>query len=194
MKRNFVLAAIFSLFVFALAANAQDKSANFAGTWALDLSKSKLGDHNMIESQTLTVTQTDKDITIVTATKRPPPPTDAPQGMDKPAGGHMGGGRMGGGPMGGGDGTTTYTLDGKETKSEISGPMGSIPVSLKAKVESGKLKLSRSSTFNGPMGEVTMTSKETWELSSDGNTLTVNSERSGPRGSETSTKVFTKKS
>jgi hypothetical protein len=193
MKNNFMLAAVFSLFVFAFSASAQEKATNFSGTWNLDVSKSKLGDRVPIESQTLTVTQTDKDIKVETVTKHAPPPADAPQGMEK-GGGKMGGhGHRGGGMMGG-DGTTTYNLDGKETKTEVSGPMGSMPVSLKAKIESGKLNLSRSSSFSGPMGDMTMTSKETWELSSDGNTLTVNAERSSPRGNETTTKIFTKKS
>ena len=184
MKRNFVLAAC-ALFVFAITGVGQDKTANFSGTWTLDVSKSKLGDRNNIESQVLTVTQSDKDIKIETATKRLPPPADAPQGRR---------GRTGGGMMGGGDGTTTYSLDGKETKTEVSGPMGSMPVTLKAKFEGGKLNLTRTSSFSGPMGDVTMSSKETWELSADGKTLTVNSERSSPRGNESTTKIFTKKS
>src|SRR5437867_9118963 len=122
MKRNFLLAVACSLFIFAITAAAQDKAVNFSGTWNLDISKSKLGDRNMIESQTMTVTQTDKDIKIDVATKRTPPPADAPQGEGRR------GGRMGGGMMG--DGTTTYGLDGKETKSEMSGPMGSVPLTL----------------------------------------------------------------
>lgn len=211
MKNRFMFAAILSLFVFAVSAVAQDKAVNFSGTWNLDVSKSKLGDHANIESQTLTVTQSEKDIKIETATKRTPPPADAPQG-DRPGagngsgttgggsgrmdGGHKGGGQGRGGfgsPMGG-DGTTTYSLDGKETKTEVSGPMGTMPVSLKAKFDDGKLKLTRNSSFSGPMGEVTISAKETWELSTDGKTLTSNVERSSPRGNESTTKIYTKKS
>ncbi|MGH8475963.1 MAG: hypothetical protein ACRER2_09365, partial [Methylococcales bacterium] len=73
-------------------------------------------------------------------------------------------------------------------------PQGSIPVTLKAKFDGGKLQFSRSSTFSSPMGEVTISTKETWGLGADGNTLTVNVERSTPRGNESATKVFTKKS
>ncbi len=185
MKRNYFFAAIISLFVFGIAVSAQDKTANYAGTWTLDVSKSKLGERSMIEGQTLTVTQTDKEITIQTATKRTPPPADAQQGARM-------GGRMGGGMMGGGDGTTTYSLDGKDTKKEIDGRMGKIPVTLKAKTEGGKLHLTSSSTFTGPNGEVTTTTKEKWELSKDGKTLTVDTERSTPRGTESTTKVFMK--
>jgi hypothetical protein len=187
-KKDFVLAASFSLFILAVSASAQ--TASFAGTWTLDVSKSKLGDHNMIEAQTLTVTQTDKDITIATATKRLPPPADFPQG------GGMGGGRPGGGMggmMGGQDGTRTYNLDGKEAKSEVQGPRGSMPVSTKAELKSGKLHISTTSTFNGPMGEVSITSKEAWELSADGKTLTINTDRTTMRGNETTTKVFAMK-
>jgi hypothetical protein len=67
-----------------------------------------------------------------------------------------------------------------------------VPVTLKATFDGGKLNLSRSSTFSGPMGEMTMTTKETWELSADGKTLTVTTERTTPRGTDTTTRVFTK--
>lgn len=200
MKMNVMLAAVFSLSVFAFAASAQDKVANFSGTWNLNVGKSKLDERSHIESQTLTVTQTDKDIKVETATKHAPPPAD----KEKQDGGGMGGGQRGGGQMGGagrrgggmmgGDGTTTYSLDGKETKTEVSGPMGSMPVSLKGKLKGGKLELTRNSTFSGPMGDVSISSKESWELSADGSALTVNSERTSPRGTNTSTMVYTKRS
>jgi hypothetical protein len=192
MKYRYLAAMTVFAFIFAASAAAQNKAANFAGTWELDLSKSKLGERGgMIESQTLTVTQTDKEITIQTATKRTPPPADA--APNTRGGGRMGGGGFGRG-FGGGDSATTYALDGKETKAEIEGRMGKIPVTLKAKADGSKLQLSSSSTFTGQMGDVTMTTKEKWELSSDGKTLTVETERSSPRGSESTTKVFTKKS
>ena len=183
MKKNIVLSA-FAMLIFAFAASAQ-KATDFSGTWNLDVARSTLGDRNMIESQTLTVTQTATEITVATATKRLPPPTDAAQGM--------GGGRMGGGMMGGGDMSIVYSLDGKETTIQQDTPMGKMPVSVKAKVDGAKLHLSSSRTFSGPMGEITMTTKEVWELSADGNTLTLNVERVSPRGTESTKKVFAKK-
>ena len=168
--------------LFSIAAFAQDKKADYSGTWTLDLSKSKLDERARIESQTLTVTQTDKDIKVATSTKRLPPPADAPQG----------GGRPGGG-MGGGDSTMTYALDGKETSIEQETPMGKVPVKLTAKSDTGKLHLASSRTMNTQMGEMTMTTKETWELSADGKTLTVNRESTSPRGTNSSTMVFAKK-
>jgi hypothetical protein len=187
MKKIFFLAAFVCLMAFA--AFAQDKKADFSGTWTLDTSKSKLDERARVESMTMTVAQTDKDIKIETATKRLPPPEGA-GGNGQGGGGGMGRG-MG---FGGGDGTTSYTLDGKETSTEVEGRMGKMPVKLKAELEKdGKLKLSRSSTFSGQMGEITVTTKETWSLSDEGKTLTVKRESETPRGTNSSEMVFTKK-
>src|SRR5215475_5004962 len=136
MRSKFVFAALASL-ILATAVVAQ-KAPNFSGTWTLDVSKSKLGDRNNIESQTLTVTQTDKDIKIETATKRTAPP----------AGGGGGGGGRGFG--GGGDMPQTYTLDGKETKTDMAMGQNTMTITSSAKIDGGKLVLSRSfSTPNG---------------------------------------------
>jgi len=175
----------FAVCVLAAASFAQ--SANYSGTWKLDLEKSTLSGPMRIESMTLTVAQTDKDIKVDTATKRAAPPADAPAGG--PPGG--GGGRGRGGF--GGDGSATYSLDGKEIKAEIDGAMGKMPVIYKGSSETdGSLKLSNSRIFNGPQGEVTITTKETWRLSADGKTLTVDRESTTPRGNQTSKLVFNK--
>lgn len=187
MKKNFVFAAILSLFVLTVTVSAQNKTAkpaNFSGTWTLDVSKSKLGDRNTIESQTLAVVQTDKDIKITPTTKRMAPPAGAPAGG--------GGGGMGRGGMGG-DMTTSYTLDGKETTVEMDTQMGKVPVKYTGKLDSGKLWLGTSRTMNTQAGEMTMTGKETWWLSADGNTLTIDGESTSPRGTNSTQKVFTKK-
>jgi len=187
MKKTFFLAAFVCL--MAISAFAQDKKADFSGSWTLDASKSKLDERARIESMTMTVAQTDKDIKVETATKRLPPP-------DGGGGNGQGGGTGRGGGMGfgGGDGTTSYTLDGKETSTEVEGRMGKVPVKLKAELEKdGKLKLSRVSTFSGQMGEITITTKETWSLSDDGKTLTVKRDMESPRGTNSSEMVFTKK-
>ncbi len=179
MKKNLVLAA-FSLLVFAFAASAQ-KTTDFSGTWNLDLAKSTLSEREKgsIESQTLTITQTATDIKVETATKRNAPPAGAP------AGGPPGGGRG----MGPADGPVTYTLDGKEVKSEISGQMGSMQVSTKAKLDGGKLEITR--TVTTPMGDRVSTEK--WSLGTDG-TLSIASQRPNRDGGmDTTTKVYSKK-
>lgn len=179
MKHNFVIAAVLTLFVMAMSVSAQ-KAGSFSGTWTLDVSKSKLGERNNIESQTLTVAQTDKDIKIDTATKR----TAAPGGG--------GGGRAGGG-MGGGDNSVSYNLDGKEMAIEQETPRGKIPMKIMGKIDGGKLNLTTSRTFAGPNGDITSTTKETWSLSPDSNTLTVERESISPRGSMSTTSVYTRK-
>ena len=173
----------------ALSVFAQDKKADFSGTWTLDAGKSKLDERARIESMTLTVTQTDKEVKIETATKRLPPPEGLTQG-DGQGGGMR---RGGGGGFGGGDGTTVYSLDGKETTAEVEGRMGKSLVKSKGEIEGGKLKLSSVRTFNTQMGEVSMTTRETWTLSDDGKTLTVKREMESPRGTNSSEMVFTKK-
>lgn len=196
MKKVLFLAFAFGL--LAVGAMAQSKTP-YAGTWNLDAAKSTLDGRMRADTITLTVTQTAKDITVKTETKRPAPPADAPAGPP-PGGGMPGGGGMGRGMGGGGrfasfgDGTATYTLDGKEAKIEIDGgPMGKVPVTYKGTKEAdGSLKLSSAQTMMGPNGEMTISRKETWTLSADGKILTVAREQTSPRGTNTSTLVFVK--
>jgi hypothetical protein len=198
-----LLLIICALGLFAFSAFAQG-SPNYAGTWKLDKANSKLDQRMMVESMTWTVSQAGKELKIVSETKRAeprmmqtpagPPPAAAPPAGERPEGGRpRGGGGMGRGGFGGGDATTVYSLDGKETIGEAEGPMGKMPVTYKAAVGSdGTLVLSNSRSFNGPMGEIKLTTKETWKLSPDGKTLTVERETTTPRGAQSSTFVFVK--
>jgi hypothetical protein len=196
------------VFFLSLSAFAQAKT-NFSGTWELDKANSKLDERQAksIESQTLTITQTDKEFTVDVKTKRmpppemnggdkPKPPTDGaampPTGGGRGEGMGRGPGGRGGMPGGGMDAITTYSLDGKETSMQQESPMGQVPVTLKAKFDKESLKVSRSSTFNGPMGEMTISNKETYTLSADGNTLTVKRESESLRGSFSSESTYKK--
>lgn len=196
MKKLGVLLSF--VFMLSLSAFAQN---NFSGTWELDKSKGKLDERmsKMIDSQTLTVVQTEKEFTVETKTKRlPPPDGGAMMGSGdknpRPAGGPPlmgGGGGMGGGR--GGDGTTTYSLDGKEKTVEIESPTGKQPVVFKGKAENdGSLRLSQTRTLSGPNGEMTISSNEQWTLSADGKTLTIKRENKSPRGNMSSESVFKK--
>jgi hypothetical protein len=187
MKMKIVLMAMFTLVLAVAAISAQDRTANFAGSWTLDASKSKLDERMRIESMTLNVTQTDKELKVETKTKRAPRPEGETGGSGQGRGG------MGRGGFGGGDGTTVYSLDGKETKVEQETSMGKFPVTYKANLEKGgKLNLSSSRTISGQMGEMTITTKETWQLSEDGKVLTIKRETETPRGAQSSEMVFTK--
>lgn len=181
--------ALFAVSMMAAAGLAQGK-ANYSGTWNLDKDKSTLGGPMRIDGMTLTVAHTDKEIKVDTATKRLPP-NDTPSAPTAGApGGVPGRGRRG---MGMGDGTTVYSLDGKETRAEVDGPMGKMPIIYKGSAKTdGSLELSSSRTFNGPMGDMTITTKETWSLSADGKTLTIDRVNTTPRGGQTSKLVFTK--
>ena len=58
------------------------QSASFAGTWELDKSKSKMDERmaSRLNSQTLTVTQDDKEIKVERKTDMVAPPAGAPGG------------------------------------------------------------------------------------------------------------------
>ena len=69
MKKITVLTAIFCLCFQAVTA-VFAATPNFAGDWELDLSKSKLPAAMQIESMTLIVVQTEKELSVQSATKR----------------------------------------------------------------------------------------------------------------------------
>lgn len=183
MKKTVFLAAAFCL-LFAVSAFAQSKT-NFSGDWTLDVSKSKV---NNIESGSMTVTQTDKDITYKSEIKRAPRPEGAGGGN---GGGGRGMGAMGGG--GGGNQSYTYTLDGKEVSSDIATPQGMTYKSkLKSSWDGSKLNLISVRAFNTQDGERTSTQKETWELADGGKTMKVHRETETQRGTQTSDFYYTK--
>ena len=178
MKKIVFLTAMFCLLT--ISAFAQDKKVDFSGNWML-----KLGESDRIESLTMNVTQSEKDIKIETTVKRKPPSEGGGQ-LYGPEGSFGRGGGFNG------DVTTTYSLDGKETKAQ-SGGQGR-KITLKAKFEKdGKLKLSSSRSFETPNGEISITTKETWSLSEDGKTLNVKRDMETPRGTNSSEMVFMKK-
>jgi hypothetical protein len=174
MKIKIVLMAVFCM-LLGVGIVAAQENANFAGSWTLDVSKSKLSERSPIESMTMNVTQTDKDLSLETKTVRKP----------RPEGESRGGGGFGGGMMGGGDATRTYSLDGNETSAD--------DIKLKSNLEKdGKLKLIQTRSFDGPMGAVTIKTVETWQLADEGKTLKVTRDTETPRGKQSSEMVFTK--
>lgn len=169
MKKLFFAMAVVCLFAFAAFAQ---KSADFSGKWNLDLTKSDLGQQAaMIKSQTVTITQSGTSFKVSTATERNTPPDSAGGG---------GGGR--GGFGGGGD--QSYTLDGKEVSTERQTQNGTMTIKTTASQTGNKVVVT--SVFPGPNGDIKSTT--TYDLSSDGKTLTVS--RESTRG--TSKSVYTK--
>lgn len=167
-----------------VASIAQNK-VNFSGDWELSLEKSKFDFRSRIESMTMKVTQNDKELRVETQTKYKPP-TEARS--------DMGQGMRRGNFLMSSDMPLVYSLDGKERTINQETPMGTFPVSLKAKLEeNGTLKLTRVRVLSTPMGEISMTSKEIWKLGEDGKTLTIKQEIETPRGVMTSEMFFIKK-
>lgn len=186
MKKLTVLAAVFCL--FSLSVFAQTKT-NFAGSWELDVKKSKLPEMSRLEAMTMTVAQTDKELKVESAAKRAPRP-EGEAGGDGNRRGNWGGGGFGGDtPQ-----IYNYSLDGRETTTEGIPGIPAASATLKANLEKdGKLKLSSTRKFNSQMGEMTVTTKETWELLDGGKTLKVVREMESRRGPQTSEMYFTKK-
>ena len=178
MKKITVLTAMFCLFFQAVMA-VFAATPNFAGNWELDVSKSKLPDTMQIESMTLTVVQTEKDLSIQTATKRARGGTGSPMRR-------------------GGDGnqTVTYSLEGKETNAEIgSGVMAGKETRRASVTSDGKLSLTTTRNFNNETGgTVTLKTNDAWELMDEGKTLKVIRYMETPRGATNAELYFTKKS
>jgi len=193
MKRLFLIAGLMTAFGLAVLA-ASAASANFAGTWSLDKTKSQGLSQRMqgADKVTWTITQDDKTISIDQKVEGGQPPAGGPPGGGPPGGGPPGGGGGGGG-MGGGRppaGPTAYNLDGSETTTE----MGQGKMTLKATWAGAALELSRKTSFTGQDGtERTSTTAQKLSLSGDGKVLTANVHSEGGRGGPTdSTLVFNK--
>ncbi len=188
MKKHILFTTILSLLLLALTASAQT-TPNFAGTWTLDVAKSRISDREkaVIAFQTITAVQTGTDISVTTTTKRVPPP-DAP----KAAEGTPGGGTAP--AMGPFSNTFAFTFDGKETVASAPGPNGkSMPVKTSSKWEGSKLVLTTSRTHpSRDGGEITTVTKETWELVGDGKTLIIRRDNVSPEGTSTTARVYTK--
>ncbi|MDQ3011159.1 MAG: hypothetical protein M3X11_10720 [Acidobacteriota bacterium] len=172
MKRILAVCSAFVvLAALSVMASAQSKGANFAGTWELDKSKSKLPQQmaDNVTSMTWTVVQTDKEVT-------------REQKMEGTAPGGGGGGRG----MGGG-GPLTVKLDGSEAVTETQRGKRAV----KAKWQSDG-KILEMTTVNSN-GDRTTTSTEHWELADGGKTLKVHQMRETQNGPMESSLVFTKK-
>jgi TonB family protein len=178
MKKILFLTMMFCL--LAVSAFAQNRT-DFSGNWELNTVESKMDERMRIESMTMKVDQTEKDITVGSWTKRAMP-TDG------------GGGNRGGGQGGTISQALTYSLEGKETKAEVGGGMMAGTAALTASMASdGKLNLSSTRNINTQMGAMTITIKETWELTDGGKTLRIARTMETPRGTQNSELVFTKK-
>jgi hypothetical protein len=181
MRKLLCALTVMSALVIAVAVHAA-APANFAGTWTLDKSKSQgLNPRQQnAESVSWVITQTEKEITI----------EEKVTGGQPPAGGGPGSGQGGPGRGMGMGGPRTFALDGSETATE--NERGKTVRKATVSADGKTIELSSKSTFQGPNGEMTLNSNDKLQLSADGKTLTVNSHRESPRGTQDATLVFNK--
>jgi len=156
MNTGFAVIAIVFFMVFSssfVSAQNKQKAPDFSGTWVLDTAKSKLDERDRIQSLTLTVTQGKDDIHVDSAFKLIPyNPAFMGGLMTRPLEQNT---------------SNTYRFDGKETQGQVPSPGGPVAATLSAKVDGGKLLLSQT------MGDPVVTLKETWTISEDCKTLTI---------------------
>ncbi|HVS21779.1 MAG TPA: hypothetical protein VHD88_08010 [Pyrinomonadaceae bacterium] len=181
MRRVFLITGLMTAFALAVLAVTAAAPANFAGTWALDKTKSQGLSQRMqnADSVVWTITQDGKTISIDSKVTGGQPPAGG--------GGGMGGGRGPAGPQ-------VYNLDGSETSADVGGGQMTGKATSKTtwSKDGATLELSRKTTFQGPNGEVTNSSTQKLSLSGDGKVLTATVHSEGARGAQDSTLVFNK--
>ncbi len=174
MKKLFVLAAIFCLYFQTTKVSAA--TPDFSGEWKLEAGRSTLPEAAGIESMTLKVSQTAKEITIQTSTQLNV---------------ELGGGST---KQGSAVKTIVYNLDGTEKATEIGNGIMAVTETRKAKITAdGKLSLTVMRGSKTETGKPGMKSNETWELLDNGNTLKIIRYTETPRGGMNWELYFTKK-
>lgn len=169
--------ALCLLLALAGAAVAQEKGANFAGTWTLDKAKSSLPEMmQSIDSISVTITQ---DASQITREMK----------MEGGPGGGGGGGGRGMGMMGGGR-PTSYKLDGSETV--VENPRGKSASKVRWADGGKALEISTVMSIDFQGETRTMSSSERWELVDGGAGLKIVQKRETPRGPMEVTMVFKK--
>jgi len=181
MKKIFLIAGLMAAFLLVVVSASAQKTANFAGTWALDKTKSQGLSPRMqgADSVTWTITQDDKTISIDQKITGGQPPA--------------GGGGMGGGGGRGPGGPMAYNLDGNEANSDVTFGQATGKLTTKATWSGGTLDLVRKTSFTAQDGsERTNTNTQKLSLSGDGKTLTAVVHSEGRAGPTDSTLVFNK--
>ena len=144
--------------------------ANFAGTWTLDKAKSESLPRfwENVDSVTLVITQDAQQITVETKLS-------------------------GGGGQGIPSQALTYKLDGSQTMAEMGGRMPG-KATLKAKwIDDSKLELNTVRNVNFQGNDVTITTKEQWQLTDRGKVLKIHRTSESPRGTQESKPSFNRK-
>ena len=180
-NKSFILGLIFIL-SFVMGISAQEKKADYSGVWELNVAESELNEFSLIEAMILTVTQTEKKLSIKREVEMGEPPSNSSAR------------RVSLTAKDGEDAGENYNLDGTEIESELKGEMADgTRTRLAGFDDDDNLILTTTMNLNFQGREINSTMKETWELSGEGKTLTVKREIETPNGTRTSKLVFAKK-
>ena len=169
MNSRIMSLSLVACFVLAsgIGAGAVTQKPDFTGTWVLDKSKSE-GIPPSLE-QTVKVVQSGDRIDVETKSV-------SDQGEQVI--------------------NSSYTLNGKEAKVTLPGPMPGMTAkgrqTAKWSADGSVFESEDVGTFDTPYGPATIKTKRTWQLSADGKTLTVALTREGPISMK-SKRVFVKK-
>lgn len=170
MKKILAYSSMFLVMVMAVI-SASAAGTDFSGTWKRDASKSTLpqgpgGGGGASAEVTLVVKQDAKAIVAERKTMR--------NGQEMAQ-------------------TTTYNLDGSETKSEMTGRMtGTSTHKTKWQGDGKVLEINTVSKINMQGNEFEVTAQSHWELADGGKTLKIHTKRTTPQGEQESTEVFVK--
>jgi hypothetical protein len=168
MRSKFAAAGVaLAAFVLVAAVAAAAAKPNFAGTWALDASKSECGQRGCSE-ETMTIKQDGDKIDVSRVIK-------TQQGDRTQA--------------------DTYMADGKEGEFTMQMMQNSTKGKRTSKwsADGTSLQVSDKADFQTPDGNTMSTSStSTWTVSGDGKTLTVEQTRTSPRGEQKSKRVYNK--
>lgn len=197
MKKTQILTALFCLLITAGAAFAQQKDAaqaktvNFSGFWEYGADKAKTTDGKPGSVVVMKITQNANELKVERTTKRLPGAEMPIKGIETVNGGGMNGARS----MAVMDTTetSTYSLNGKETRIGTPGIPGADVLLTATMGKDGKLVISTTRAAAGQKGAAKAASKETWELIDGGKALKITRDASNSNELMPAEMIFIKK-
>lgn len=178
MKKVIVLLSV--MLILSVGVFAQSKP-DYSGEWTLRKDESK--SNSKTDSVTIKAAQSASEIKVEVATKL----AAQAENSDGSSGNKQVRRVIG-------DGTTVYNLDGAESTVMTDSLAGKAPLKLKANFESdGKLNLNSERVIKTPGGDISIITKEIWELIDGGKTLKITREVKTPSGAKKGEMFYTKK-
>ena len=154
----------------------KQKTPDYTGVWELDIEKSKLDERSRLEGATMTIDQTEKDITIKKKTRLKEGAGNSLSLSTKDKDGEK------------------CSFDGTEVVREIEHSMATGSITTKCGFrEAGRLEITKSSLIFIQGQSINTKMVDVWEISNDGKTLTINSKSENPSRTVENKMVFIRK-